>query len=107
MLREAYMEAAENLTKKVRDGQAGKVIWEISKFKVGDLVLLTNHKKHTPWDAKYMSNFHICKVINDRPYDLQNPSGHVCHNFVEDIQLLIPAEYIVTLLPDAKVFGRA
>ena len=45
-----------------------------------------------------MPNFHICKVIND-------PIGCVRCAFVADIQLLIPAEYIVSMLPDIKTFG--
>ena len=53
-----------------------------------------------------MSNFHICKAINDRAYDLQDCSGHVGHVSVANTQLLLPAEYIVSLLLDAKAFGR-
>ena len=47
--------------------------------------------------------FHICKAINDRAYDLENPSDHVHHASVADIQFLIPPNYI-SLLPDAKAF---
>ena len=54
-----------------------------------------------------MPNFCICKVIYDRPYDLQNPTGNVRHDAVADIQLLMPAEYIVSMLPDTKVFRWA
>ena len=41
-----------------------------------------------------MSNDHICKVINDKAHDLQDPYAHVHHTFVADIQLLMPADYI-------------
>ena len=75
MLREAYMLAAVNL-KKARDRQPKKVTNIFPNFKVSGLVLLRNHKNHTPWDARYMSSYHICKVINDRAYDLQDFSGH-------------------------------
>ena len=50
--------------KRARDKQHNEVIKEIPKFKVGDLVLKRNHKKHTPWDTKDMSKIHIFKVIN-------------------------------------------
>ena len=43
---------------------------ELPKFKVGDLVLMKNHKNQT-WDAKYLPNFRICKTMNDRAYDLK------------------------------------
>ena len=76
------------------------------KFKVRDLVLIKNHKKQI-WDTKYMPNFHIFTVIDDRTYHLQDPTGHVRHASVADIQLLMPAKYIVSMLPDIKAFGWA
>ena len=52
-----------------------------------------------------MPDFHICQVINDRAYDLQDPTGHVRCTSVTDIKLLMPAEYIVSMLLDIKAFG--
>ena len=40
--------------------------------------------------------------MNDRDYHLQDPSVHVQHATVVEIYLLMPAEYIVSLLPDAE-----
>ena len=51
-----------------------------------------------------MSDFHSCEVINNRAYDLQEPSCHIHHASVADIQLLMPPEYIVSMLPDVKAF---
>ena len=79
---------------------------DFPNFKVGDLVLLKNHKKQN-WDAKYMVNFHICKIINDRVSDLQDLTGHDRCATIEDIQLLMFAEYIISMLPDIKAFGLA
>ena len=42
-------------------------------------------------------HFKICKVIIDRAYDLQDPSGHIWSATVGDAHLLMPEEYI----PDA------
>ena len=70
---------------------------------VGDLVLLKNHKKQNR-DTQYLHSFCICKIINDRAYDLQDPAAHVRHATVADIQLLMPAEYVVSMLPDIKAF---
>ena len=52
-----------------------------------------------------MPDICICKVINDRAYDLQDPTCHVRHASMADIQLLMSAEYIVHILPEIKVFG--
>ena len=48
-----------------------------------------------------MTNFHICKVINESAYDLQDPIGHVRYASVVDIQLQMPAKY---MLSDIKAF---
>ena len=40
-----------------------------------------------------MPNFHICKGINNRAYDLQDLTGSVKCAAVADIQLIMPAEY--------------
>ena len=53
-----------------------------------------------------MPNFHNCKGINDKAYDLCNPTDHVSCASVADIQLVMPAEYIVCMLPDIKTFGQ-
>ena len=104
ILSEAYMIAAIINLKRARDKQPIKKTKDSTKFK---LVLLKNHKKQT-WDTKYMPNFHICKVINDGIYDIQDLTGHVRNASVADIQFLMPAENIVSmLLPDIKVFRQA
>ena len=38
-------------------------------------------------------------------YDLQDPAGHVQCATVADVQLLMPAEYIVYILTHVKAFG--
>ena len=99
MLREVYMLAALNLKKKARDRQPNKMTFENSKFKVGRFRIAEKPQEATIY-AKHMTNFRMCKIIHDRIYDLQNPSGHVWCLALAGIQLLMPAEYIVSLLPD-------
>ena len=99
------MLAAINL-KRAREKQPTVRTKDLPKFKVADLVLLKDHKTQNR-DAKYMPKFCICKVINDRAYDLKDLTGHVRCAAVTDVQLLMPAEYIVSMLPEIKVFGWA
>ena len=54
-----------------------------------------------------MPNACICKLINDGAYDLQNTTGHVRCASVAGIRLLMPLEYIVSMLPVIKVFRWA
>ena len=55
------MLAAINL-KRARAKQPIKKTTDPPEFKVRDLLLLKNHKKQN-WNTKYMSNFHICKLL--------------------------------------------
>ena len=48
----------------------------------------------------------MCKVINDRAYDLQDPTGHVYWASVVYTHVLMLAEYIASLIPDTKEFRR-
>ena len=73
MVSEAYMLTSLNLKEQERSSKMTK---DILKIKVGDLVLLQNHKKQI-LGTKCMTNIRICKIINDRLYDLQDPLGHV------------------------------
>ena len=54
-----------------------------------------------------MSNFRIYKVINEKAYDLQDPSGQVQCTAVVVFQLLMPAEQIVSLIPGARAFWKS
>ena len=85
------------------DRQPSKRAKEILKVKAGNLVLLKYHMKWA-WNVKYMSDFRICKVINDRVYDLQDLSGHVHDAAVADIPLMSKMH---SFLPDVRAFGKA
>ena len=61
--------------------QPKKTMRVVSKFNMGDLLLLKNHQKGCPWHAKDLFNLCICKLINDRAFYSQNPlvSPHLKH----------------------------
>ena len=84
MLREAYIPVAISL-KRARDRQSNRKIKELPNLK------LKHHKKQN-WDPNYMPNLRICKIINNGTYDLQDPTVHVWHATVAEIQFLIPTE---------------
>ena len=50
-----------------------------------------------------MPNFRICKIINDRVYDLQGTMSHFRCAALAVIQLCMHAECISSILPDASV----
>ena len=65
---------------------------------------MKNHKKN--WDVKTTPKFCMCKVINDRAYDLQDQADHDRHAVVADMQLLMPAEYIINMLANVKYLDK-
>ena len=92
--------------KRTRDRHPNRKTKDFPKFKVGDLLIFKCYKKQNQ-DAKYMPNLHICKVKNEKGYDLQDPAGHIQHATVPDIQLLMPAECIVSMLLNVRAFRWA
>ena len=51
---------------------------------MGDLLLMRGQKKQI-CNVKYMPNFRVCKITNDRVYDLQHATYHVRCAAVVDI----------------------
>ena len=105
MMRKTYMLAAIDL-KRAREKQPINRTKDLFKFKVRDLLLLQNDKKQL-WDTKCISNFHVHKASNDKAYDLESPTVYDRCSSASYIQLVIPVEYIVGMLPDVNAFGRA
>ena len=102
LLREAYMMAAVYL-KKAQDGQPNEFLKEVG----WRLNPAESSQEKSFWGCKVYFNFHIFKVINDKEFDLLNSSMHACQAIVADIQLLLPAEYNINFLHDAKAFYTA
>ena len=103
MVTETYMLIVISV-KRVRDKQPIKKI--TPKDQDQRSCTFKNLQKQT-LVKNYMPNFHICKVINDKAYDLQDPTGHVRCGSVANVKLLKPAEYIFNMLPDIKAFRWA
>ena len=75
------------------------------EFKIGDIVLMKNHTPKDTFDSKYKPSFRICKKISDKAFDIQNSAGKVRWVSIQHLQLLYPAEYVFTNLPDKTSFG--
>ena len=71
------------------------------------MVLSKIHKRHHSWDAKYISNFQIYNIINDSALELEDTFDQICCASAADIEVLLPAEYVFSQVPDDNGFGRA
>ena len=69
------------------------------------MVLLRNLIPKDTLDLKYKPSFRICKKISDKDFDIQDNSGKVKHVSMQHLQLLHPAEHVLTNLPGITSFG--
>ena len=73
--------------------------------KIGDMVLVKNYTPKDALDSKYKHSFRICKNILDKAFDVQYSTGTVRQVSIQLLQLLHPAEHMLTNLPDMTSFG--
>ena len=76
------------------------------QFQVGDMVLIKNHNRDSPFNTKYIPSYRIVKLINEHAADVQYTMGKIKRVNLNDVHLMFPSEYILSHLPDNKTFGR-
>ena len=67
-------------------------------LKTGHLILIKNQAPQTPFDVKYKPIYCIVKKIDEKAFDVQDPTGRINKVFVEQVQFMCPAEYYLTAL---------
>ena len=98
--------AACSRLKAVRDKPAKKHQLENHDFKIGDLVLLKNHKKENPFSSKFLPNFRVVKLRTDRQLELSDTTGKTRRANITDVVKMLPGEIESTMVPDISLFGR-
>ena len=78
---------------------------EKTDFKTGDMVLVKNQTPKDRFDYKYRPSFRICKKILDKAFDVQGSTGRVRQLSIKHMQLLNPAEHVLTKPLDLNSFG--
>ena len=77
------------------------------KYKIEDMGLVKNLTLiKDAFDSKYEPSSRICKKISDTPFDVQDSTGKVRWVSIPHLQLLHPAEHMLTNLPDITSFGH-
>ena len=69
-------------------------------------MLIKNQIPQSPFNAKYKPSYGIIKKIDDKSFDVQDPTGKVKIVSARHLQIMYPAEYYVIALPQVKMFGR-
>ena len=58
------------------------------------------------WDAKYVPNFRVVKVIGTRQLEVADPTGRLRKINISDFHKILAADFIVSCIPDEQVFSR-
>ena len=105
-MREMCMMAARNF--KIARDKCPSPTWDPDKMacKVGDMVSLKNHAPTSAFATKYKPSLKICKWTSDKAFHIQDDAGKVRCTSIQHLQLLHPAEHVLTHLPNKTSFGR-
>ena len=75
-----------------------------ANFEIGDMALLRNLTPKDTSASKYQPMFWIFKKIWEKAFEAQDNLGKVKWVSIQHLQLLHPAEHMLTNLPDINYF---
>ena len=78
----------------------------VPQYKIGDLVMIKKFEKILTWETKYVANFRIVRLIGTRQLEVSDLTGRLRRVNVSDIHKILPADFIVSCIPDEQVFAR-
>ena len=62
--------------------------------------------KQVIWDAKYAPNLkRVVKLIGTRQLEVADPTGRLRKVNISDVHKILPADFIVSCIPDEQVFA--
>ena len=94
-MREIYMIATLNL--KMSHDQYPPLTgnpWNTDLI-TGDLILIKSQAPHSTCDVKYKPSYHIVKKIEEKAFDVQDPTGKKKRVSAEHVQFMYPAEKLL------------
>ena len=104
-VRQIYMLAALN-TKEAHSKQNRDKYNDIPQHKTEDLIMIKNFNKESNWDAKYIPNFRIIRLIDTRQLEISDQTGRLRKVNICDVHNILPSEFIVSCIPDEQVSTR-
>ena len=79
---------------------------DIPPYKKEDLVKIKNFQKKPNWDAIYLPNFTIIRIINPKQLEVSDPTGRLWKVNVSDAHKILPSDFTISSILDEQVFGR-
>ena len=68
--------------------------------------MIKNFDKKLNWDAKYVPNFRVVKLIGTCQLQVSDLTGRLWKVNISDVHKILPAGFIVSCLPDEQIFAR-
>ena len=73
---------------------------DIPEFKIGVLIMVKNVYRESNWDTKYVPNFRVIKLIGMRQLEFPDLTDRLWKVNILDIHKILPADFIVSCIPD-------
>ena len=77
----------------------------VPMFKIRDLIMIKNFDKKLTWDAKYVTNFTVVKLIGTRQLEVSDLRGRLRKVNISDVHKILPADLIVSCILDEEIFA--
>ena len=97
---------AAQITKEGHSKQHINKYDNIPQFKIGNLIMINNFDKSWNWDAKYIPNFRIIRLIGTTQLEVSDPTGRLTKVNICDVHNILPSEFIASYIPYEQVFAR-
>ena len=68
---------------------------DIQQYKIGDLIMTKNFNKKSNWDAKYIPNFRIIRLIGPRQLEVSNSAGRLGKVNICDVHKILLSDFIL------------
>ena len=102
---EAYMLAALNTKEACSKWNKDKYD-NVLQYQIGDLVMIKKFDKKLNWNAKYIPNFRIIRIVSPRQLEVSDPTGRLWKVNINDVHRILPSDFIISSIQDEQVFGR-
>ena len=93
-------------TKEAHSKQKCDIHDDIPKFKMCNLIVIKTFDKKSNCDKKYVTNFRVIKLIGTRQLEVSDLTGSLWKVNISDGHKILPADFIVSCIPDKQVFAR-
>ena len=78
---------------------------DVPQFKIDNLIMIRNFNKKSTLDAKYVPNYRVVRLMGTRQLEVSDPTGRLRKLNISDVHKVIPADFIVSCIPDKQLFA--